>query len=122
MRTYRYILTALYASDRIKFLLKITQDLQYYRYPTYICINTMTYIHIYIIFFLCVSALFIFAINIIFLISYFLSFTIRKTIFKFSNNFIYSSSLIFFIILINKTRLIFFIKIINKTVLNNLNS
>ncbi len=51
MRTYRYILTALYASDRIKFLLKITQDLQYYRYPTYICINTMTYIHIYIIFF-----------------------------------------------------------------------
>ena len=121
MRTYRYIFTALYASDRIKFLLKITQDLQYYRYPTYICINTMTYIHIYIIFF-CVSALFIFAINIIFLISYFLSFTIRKTIFKFSNNFLYSSSLIFFIILINKTRLIFYIKIINKTVLNNLNS
>ena len=121
MRTYRYILTALYASDRIKFLLKITQDLQYYRYPTYICINTMTYIHIYIIFFLSVCPIHIRNYH---YCSYFLflSFTIRKAIFKFSNNFIYSSSLIFFIILINKTRLIFFIKIINKTVLNNLNS
>jgi len=48
MRTYRYILTALYASDRIKFLLKITQDLQYYRYPTYICNqhnDVYTYLH-----------------------------------------------------------------------------
>ena len=48
MRTYRYIFTALNASDRIKFLLKITQDLQYYRYPTYICNqhnDVYTYLH-----------------------------------------------------------------------------